>query len=218
MSVKNHGIKPEEIISIYRRRAGSYNFISQFYYLLGFRGEFYRKNAIESLEVKLGDTVVDACCGTGLNFSLLQRAIGPKGKLIGVDLTDAMLKQARKRIEKNGWKNVELVQCDISEYEFPDVNGILTTFALSLVPNYDKVIREAHDALVSGGRFVDMNAKMPNGLLRYLKPLIFPLIKPFGDPEKYMYVRTWESVDKYFSKSYFKEFFSGAVYITCGEK
>jgi len=44
------------------------------------------------------------CCGTGLNFPLLQAAVGPAGRIIGVDLTDAMLDGARRRVERNGWK------------------------------------------------------------------------------------------------------------------
>lgn len=214
-----HGINPDKIVDIYRRRAGNYDITSQLYYLIGYRGEAYRKSAVEALGAQTGDTVVDICCGTGLNFPLLQKAIGDEGKLIGVDLTDAMLEQARRRVEKNHWENVELVQSDVSEFDFPTpVNGVITTFALSLVPNYDKVIENAYNALAPGGRFVDMASKTPRGMLRFLKPLVFPFLRPFGDPEKYMDVRTWESIKKHFGEAEFEEFFGGAAYVTRGEK
>jgi len=92
-----------------------------------------RKRAIHSLALNQGDTVVDLGCGTGLNFCLLQEQVGPRGRIIGVDLTDAMLDQANTRIAAQDWSNVELVKSDVAGYVFPaSVNGILSTFALTL--------------------------------------------------------------------------------------
>jgi ubiquinone/menaquinone biosynthesis C-methylase UbiE len=72
------------LISLYDRSA-------LLLYFAGFRHWAYRKRAIQSLALNHGDTVVDLGCGTGLNFSLLQGQVGPRGRIIGVDLTDAML-------------------------------------------------------------------------------------------------------------------------------
>ena len=49
--------------------------------------------------LKDGDTVVDIGCGTGLNFPLLHRVVGPNGTIIGVDLSETMLAQARHMAE-----------------------------------------------------------------------------------------------------------------------
>ncbi len=79
--------------------------------------------------------MVEIACGTGLNFSLYHEAIEPTGRIIGIDLTDAMLEQARKRVADNGWSNVELVHSDALQYTFPpDVDAIISTNALSLIP------------------------------------------------------------------------------------
>ena len=79
--------------------------------------------------------MVELGCGTGLNFELLQEKIGPTGRLIGVDLTDAMLEVTHRRVVDKGWRNVELVQNDALDYDYPAaVNGIISTFALSLIP------------------------------------------------------------------------------------
>ena len=209
----------EEIKSIYRKRARHYNLTANLYYLVGYREFMYRNKAVNSLNLKLGDKVVDICCGTGLNFQFLEDKVGPNGKIIGVDLTDAMLERAKERVNKNGWGNVELVQSDACEYNFPkNVNGVLTTYALSLVPNYDKVVGNAYGALVPGGRFVDMSIKMPDNFLKHFRYILFPLVKPFGDPEEYINIRTWESVETHFDKHDFKEFFGGITYISVGEK
>jgi demethylmenaquinone methyltransferase/2-methoxy-6-polyprenyl-1,4-benzoquinol methylase len=124
-----------DIIDSYRRRAKCYD-------ASGIRSlEPWRKEAVKRLHVGRGDLVVDVGCGTGLNFALLQKAIGPEGRIIGVDLTDAMLDQARQRVVQHSWKNVDLVQCDASSYVFSGrVDGIISTFALTFVPDGGHVI------------------------------------------------------------------------------
>ncbi|RJQ48340.1 MAG: methyltransferase domain-containing protein [Nitrospiraceae bacterium] len=84
--------------ALYRRRAKHYDVTANFYYLIGFREQAYREKAVQALDFQSGDTVVEIGCGTGLNFSLLQNYVGPEGKIIGVDLTDAMLEQAGRRV------------------------------------------------------------------------------------------------------------------------
>jgi len=86
------------IAELYRKRAVNYDFTANLYYLIGFREYAYRRIAVEALSLKRGDTVVEIGCGTGLNFGLIEQQIGPKGKLIGVNLTEQMLAKAHKRI------------------------------------------------------------------------------------------------------------------------
>lgn len=141
--------KPE-INDLYRKRAGHYDVAVQLYRLLGFRMNPYRRQAIQSLELKPGDTVVDIACGTGANFPLLQERIGPNGKIIGVDFADAMLAKARQRVKSNQWRNVELVRSDAAEYPFPDeVDGVISTFAILYVPEFDDVIRNGSQSLAA---------------------------------------------------------------------
>jgi demethylmenaquinone methyltransferase/2-methoxy-6-polyprenyl-1,4-benzoquinol methylase len=130
------------LIALYQKRAKRYDWTANLYYLIGFREWSYRKRAVAALRLKRGDVVVEIGCGTGLNFALLEEAVGPEGKVIGVDMTDAMLSEARKKVDSAGWSNVTLIQCDAAEYAFSGkVDGILSTFALTLVPEYDEVIR-----------------------------------------------------------------------------
>jgi demethylmenaquinone methyltransferase/2-methoxy-6-polyprenyl-1,4-benzoquinol methylase len=97
---------------------------------------------------RAGDSVVDIACGTGLNFPLIEEVIGPDGRIVGVDLTDAMLAQAQDRIEANGWSNISLVQADAAGFSFPaEVDAILSTYAMTQVPECAEVI--AHGAAPS---------------------------------------------------------------------
>ena len=107
------------IVNIYRGRAKGYDFRSNFYYLIGYRLQAYRKKAVKELQLKAGDTVVEIGCGTGLNLSVLQKTVGSRGRVIGVDATDTMLNRAKNKVKKNDWQNVELVLDDAVEYQFP---------------------------------------------------------------------------------------------------
>ena len=101
-------------------------------------------------------------CGTGLNFRLLEMVVGPRGRIIGVDLTDAMLARAQDRIETNGWGNVSLVQADAAGFDFPEeVNAILSTYAMTQVPECADVIAHGAKALSGGGRWVVLDLKVP---------------------------------------------------------
>jgi ubiquinone/menaquinone biosynthesis C-methylase UbiE len=172
------------LISLYRKRAKRYDRSTLLLYLAGFHHWAYRKRAVESLALCQGDTVVDLGCGTGLNFSLLQARVGQSGKIIGVDLTDAMLDQAAERVAANGWSNVELVKSDAAKYAFPSgLEGILSTFALTLVPDFDEVVRNGALALAQGKRFVVLDFKRPSGwLMNRAAPLLAKLLTgPFGE-------------------------------------
>src|SRR6478752_3220124 len=131
----------EHLIETYRKKAKRYDLTSQLYPAPGYPQRAHRLRAVRALGLRPGDSVVDIACGTGLNFSLIEQAIGPGGRIVGVDLTDAMLAQAQHRIETNGWSNISLVQADAVDFDFPaEVNAILSTYALSQVPECGDVI------------------------------------------------------------------------------
>lgn len=208
-----------EIQQIYRKRSRWYDFTANLYYLIGFREWAYRKKAVAALNLQPGDVVVEIGCGTGLNFSLLQRAVGDTGRIIGVDLTDAMLDSARQRVERIGWSNVELIRCDAAEYRFPaGINGILSTFALTLSPDYDEVIRQGAEALAPGGRFVVADLKLPTGWSRVFLPVLMPFFRPFGVTKDLAERRPWESLQHHFAETTMREMYCGYTYVAAGIK
>lgn len=212
-------LSKEALINLYRKRAKHYDFTANLYYLIGFREWAYREKAVKALNLQTGATVVEIGCGTGLNFSLIQEEIRPCGKIIGVDLTDAMLKEARKRTEENGWQNVELVQSDAAKYQFPDVvDGVISTFAITLVPEYDEVIKNGYQALSPGGRFVILEFKKPSKWLSLFIPLALLITRPFGVTLDLADRHPWESIERYFDNTSFEELYGGFAYIAIGEK
>lgn len=207
-----------QLIGLYRRRAKNYNFTANLFYLIGFREWAARKRAVSALRLPRGGIVVEIGCGTGLNFSLLQKAVGPTGKIIGVDLTDAMLDQARRRVEKNEWSNVELVQGDALTFEYPGkVHGVLSTFVLSLIPEYDRIIRKGAEALLPGGRWAVADLKVPEGRRGRLMPLLLPLVHPFGSTPDMAERKLWESMENHLGNVTMEGLYFGFVYIAWGE-
>jgi len=209
----------EALISLYRKRAGFYDISANLYYLIGFRELAYRKKAVEALGLRPGDRVVEIGCGTGLNFPLLQRHIGPEGRITGVDLSGEMLAKARKRIRVNRWTNVVLVEHDAAKYRFPErVEGVLSTFALTLVPEYDEVVRNGAATLSPGGRFVILDFKMPSTRISVFAPLLAYITVPFGVSMELAERHPWESVDRYLEGVSLREYYGGFVYIASGER
>jgi ubiquinone/menaquinone biosynthesis C-methylase UbiE len=209
----------DNIVDLYRKRARNYNITANLYYLIGFREYAYRKKAVDSLNLQKGDTVIEVGCGTGLNFSLLQQAIGPEGKIIGVDLTDAMLDQARKLSEKKGWSNVQLIMSDAAEYQFPqNVDGIISTFAITLVPEFDRVIQNGCKALKLDKNWVILDFKMPSNWLSHLAPLAILLTRPFGVNIDLAARHPWESIEKHMKNLNMIELYRGFVYIAVGKR
>lgn len=75
----------DEIVDLYRRRARNYHLTANLYYLVGFREFQLRKRAVAALGLARGATVVEIGCGTGLNFEYLRAAVGPRGRIVGVE-------------------------------------------------------------------------------------------------------------------------------------
>jgi arsenite methyltransferase len=65
------------------------------------------RNPVALASLKEGETVIDLGSGGGLDCFLASKKVGPKGKVIGLDMTTEMLERARTNCKKGGYKNVE---------------------------------------------------------------------------------------------------------------
>jgi len=208
----------QEIANLYQSRAKRYNISANTYYLIGLREFAYRKMAVQALNLNPGDTVVEIGCGTGLNFDLLRQRVGPQGHIIGVDLTAAMLAKANERIRQRHWTNVSLIQSDATAFEFSrQVDGVISTFALTLVPEYDQVIKHAASALPTGKRMVVLDFKMPEKWPRWLIHFFVMLTRPFGVTLDLGERHLWESIGRHLIPVAFKELYFGEIYISVGK-
>jgi ubiquinone/menaquinone biosynthesis C-methylase UbiE len=213
----------ERLIETYRKKAKHYDVVSRLYPVPGYPQRAQRRLAVQALGLRPGDTVVDVACGTGLNFSLIEQAIGPDGRIVGVDLTDAMLAQAQQRIESNGWSNISLVQADAAEFPFPpEVDAILSTYALSHVPECGDVIDHGAAALSSGGRWVVLDLKVPDNVPRWLAQLGIALGRPFGSIDEWIGRCPWEGIRAAMQDALpnlsWSELFFGTAFLAAGSR
>jgi demethylmenaquinone methyltransferase/2-methoxy-6-polyprenyl-1,4-benzoquinol methylase len=213
----------EHLIKTYRKKAKHYDITSRLYPVPGYPQRAQRLRAVQALHLRAGDSMIDIACGTGLNFSLIEEVIGPDGRIVGVDLTDAMLAQARHRIEANGWTNVSLVHADAVHFVFPtEIDAILSTYALSQVPECAEVITHGAAALTGGGRWVVLDLKVPDKTPGWLTQLGTAVLRPFASIDEWNLRRPWEAIRAAMQEELvdvsWTELFFGSAFLAAGSR
>jgi demethylmenaquinone methyltransferase/2-methoxy-6-polyprenyl-1,4-benzoquinol methylase len=212
MVISKVGVK-----NVYQRYANSYDTAVNLYRLIGLHIEHYRTRAVDLLHLARGDHVLELGCGTGLNFSRIQQQIKSDGQLIGIDTSDRMLAVARDRVESAGWKNVQLINTDLLEYEInAGINAVLATGVLGYVNERAQVIENISQKLKPGGRIAVFDLKRPTQWPSWMFKTAIWLASPFGVTEEYFDNDTWEVIDAHFSDTVFEEYYGGLVYISSG--
>jgi ubiquinone/menaquinone biosynthesis C-methylase UbiE len=160
---------PQFVRRRYNRLASIYVFFEWLFWIP--RG--IRPRAVKRLNLKPGDRVLEVGCGTGRNLPYLARAVGPDGRVYGIDISEGMLAKAGEACDKNGWKNVTLIRSDAVEYELPElVDGAIFSLSYCTMRHRKQALRHAWAQLKSGGRLVMLDAKTLSGWLgRVLYPL-----------------------------------------------
>ena len=104
--------------------------------------------------LKPGETVLDLGSGAGFDAFLSARAVGPDGRVIGVDMTPAMVSKARANAESGEYANVEFRLGEIEHLPVADetVDVIISNCVINLSPDKAAVFHEAYRVLKPGGR------------------------------------------------------------------
>jgi arsenite methyltransferase len=106
-------------------------------------------------KIKEGDTVIDLGSGAGNDAFVARRFVGEKGKVIGIDFSEAMIEKARANVDKMGFNNIEFRLGDIEKLPVAASRAdvILSNCVLNLVPNKKNVFAEIFRVLKSKGHF-----------------------------------------------------------------
>jgi len=113
-------------------------------------------NPIGLAELEIGETVLDLGSGGGIDCLLAAEKVGPKGKVIGVDLSEEMIKLAKKNAQKMKMKNVEFRLGDMENMPVEDktIDVIISNCVINLAPNKQRVFEEAYRVLKPKGRMM----------------------------------------------------------------
>ena len=121
-------------------------------------------------KIKEGDVVIDLGSGAGNDAFVARRYVGEKGKVIGIDFTEAMIEKARVNVDKLGFNNIEFRFGDIEKMPVAanKADVILSNCVLNLVPNKRNVFAEIFRVLKAKGHFsisdIVLDGQLPENL------------------------------------------------------
>lgn len=113
-------------------------------------------NPVALASLKEGEVVLDLGSGGGIDVFLASRKVGPKGRVIGVDMTKRMIARANQTAEKYGYGNVEFRLGEIEDLpvEENSIDVIISNCVINLSPDKKRVFKEAHRVLKPAGRML----------------------------------------------------------------
>lgn len=184
-------LEQETITAGYDRVAPLYRALSPLFLIT----PHARRRGVAALALRPGDTALEVAVGTGRNLPYLVEAVGPAGRVIGVDLSAGMLAEARKLVDRRGWRNVELIESNAATVELDrEVDAVLFSLSYSAMPESARLpaVTRAWERLRAGGRLAVMDLGLTETPLR---PLLDPLARLLvklgpGHP----YVRPWDDL------------------------
>ncbi len=104
-------------------------------------------------DIPLGATVLDLGCGAGLDSLIAAQRVGPEGRVVGIDFSDAMLTRARQAAAQAGIDNVEFRRADAEDLPFDDdsFDVALANGIFNLNPARDAILGELVRVVRPGG-------------------------------------------------------------------
>ena len=157
-----------------------YAYYSRVYDFIFKRWFFPRQQyAIQALNIRLGQRVLDLGVGTGFSLPLYPQ----HARVIGVDLSSKMLREARKKVLRERLSHVDLMEMDAAHLAFPDntFDCVIVAFVISVVPDPLQVLAEIKRVSKPEGQIVIINHfQSQNKLMAQLEKWVSPLCAKIG--------------------------------------
>jgi|SRR5690349_6848908 len=193
----------------------------------------WRAAAVKTLQLRQGDQALDVCSGTGDFLRPLERAVGSRGNVFGLDFCRPMLELARQKMETPRLSIGDACRLPVKGSQF---DGVTFGWGLRNVPDVKVALNEAYRVLKTGGKMVTLDMARPRSrVIGRISEVVFhrvvPLIgKVFGKTQAYTYLpkSTVQFLDREqmkqamedagFTNVHWRDFFFGNVCMHWGVK
>lgn len=178
-----------------------------------------RRKAAQLLQLNLGDRVLDAGCGPGGSFPYLVDAVGPAGEVVGVEISPEVAINARRRIEKNRWNNVQLMVADARTVELKGGFSGLLMFAAADIYASSEALANLFPYLKHDARIVAFGAKLshrPSG--KVLNPLLRLLWKLSFSSTPAVNYEPWAPLKDRIDELQVQEYSFGCMFLAWGSR
>lgn len=139
----------------------------------------FRELAVSRLSLRPGDVVLDVGCGTGLAFEALEERVGADGRIVGVDVSEAMLDEAFGRARRHGWDNIDLIEAPVEEAFFPEPGDAALFCATHDILQSSAALDQALALLRPGASVVAAGGKWADPWLIPLNLAVLAIHAPF---------------------------------------
>ncbi len=146
---------PGEVARVFGRAAATYDTVVPFFAEFG-------KRLVEFADLRPGESVLDVGCGRGATLFPAAERVGTRGRVLGVDLSEEMVRLLQADIDRRGLVHAEARQMDAQalDVEPASFDVVLASFVLHLLPEPAECVSGIAGALRSAGRCV---AAVPTG-------------------------------------------------------
>lgn len=192
----------------YRRRARFYDLELALF-------EPLRRLAVARLALPRGATVIDVGCGTGLSLPLLRQAVGPRGRVVGVEQSPEMIGHARRLVARKRWDNVALI-CAPAEAAAIDVIADAAIFHFTHdILRRDDAVANVVRHLKTGASVVACGLKWAPRWALPINLIVWPAalhsVTSLEGLDK-----PWSKLEKWTGKLQVETRLAGAVYLATG--
>lgn len=144
-----------------------------------------KKNAVKMLNIKPNSYILDLCCGTG-DFTKILTEIQPKSKVIGLDISQEMIKLAKNKNPQKPFLSGDCTNLPFKENEF---DYVTVGFGLRNIENRSKALSQVYRVLKPGGKFLHLDFgyhNFSNKIFCYLVPLIIKIMNKSTESYSYL--------------------------------
>jgi demethylmenaquinone methyltransferase/2-methoxy-6-polyprenyl-1,4-benzoquinol methylase len=176
-----------------------------------------RQKAVEFLNLKPGDRVLDVGCGPGGSFPYLVNAVGTSGEVVGVEISSEISVNARRRIARNKWENVQVIEAAAQKVQLTGMFDGLIMFAAPDVYASEEALENIFPHLRDTARIAVFGAKISSNRFGViLNPILLLLYKlSFSTTPKPDY-EPWHLLAKRVEKLDINEYFGGSMFLALG--